>query len=554
MSTSTRPERKERGGRGDPRRGDGVESDSRRAPNDAAARSTSASLPDARVYKLRYGLVTPTPLLPFQAVGVALCEARGAFLVRDGTGLGKTIQGLYAAYDVARGGEADRVLVVLPSNRCAQWEEEVRAHLPGVSVRNLQPLTADAREWGDADVVLLPYELLARSGSPRGRWSVGVDLRRALAEMRARRVVLLADELHHASNPTSNTTRALLRLAESAAARFGLTASVTPERPENVFVPMRVITLRWPYGSSYTACLERYTVRRRFVMRNGRSISKIVKRVRLRELGAKLEAMSIRRDATVAGLPEERVLRAPLDMHAEQRARMRPLFDSMIEVLEAREEDSVTGAMFNPRVGEFGALFRDATVLAAAYGSTGSSPKLDFFVDRMRGFDSGAILWCYHHAVVEFAVEYLRKSRVKTSVVYGKMRARDKLRSVQAFYHGTVAVIVGTYPALSEGEDKLKRCPYAFHLERWWPLRFWTQSRGRNKRVGGTRGIARGEFAGMVVHDAPILRGSTDAWLDHSWCVKEQDIARMEGRVESEEIDATVGLLDYLRRTRAREL
>jgi SWI/SNF-related matrix-associated actin-dependent regulator of chromatin subfamily A-like protein 1 len=169
-------------------------------------------------------------LAPFQWAGVRYAlDARRAFLA-DEQGLGKTVEALAAL-------EADGAypaIVVCPASLKLNWERETARWLPHRTVAVVEGRVAVPPI---GDITILNYEIVAAHHV-------------ALARLRPRAVVV--DESHYCKNPQAKRTRAVRRLAESAAPdglRLALTGTPVLNHAEELVSQLRVIGRLADFGS-----------------------------------------------------------------------------------------------------------------------------------------------------------------------------------------------------------------------------------------------------------------------------------------------------------------
>jgi len=130
-----------------------------------------------------FGFAWRYPLLGFQLAGVARLLASESVLLADEMGLGKTIQAIAALRVLARRGDVQSALVVVPVGLLLQWRQQFRAWAPELSLATVTgPREDRVRRWrSGAQIYLVGYEVLrndrplpAPYGPGRRLWDVVV--------------------------------------------------------------------------------------------------------------------------------------------------------------------------------------------------------------------------------------------------------------------------------------------------------------------------------------------------------------------------------------------
>lgn len=130
-----------------------------------------------------FGLAWRHPLHSFQVAGIARLLTSDATLLADEMGLGKTIQAIAALRVLARRGEIESALIVVPVGLLLQWRQQFRTWAPELSLATVTGPREDriARWRASAQVHLVGYEVLrndrplpAPYGPGRRLWDVVV--------------------------------------------------------------------------------------------------------------------------------------------------------------------------------------------------------------------------------------------------------------------------------------------------------------------------------------------------------------------------------------------
>lgn len=156
-----------------------------------------------------------TKLFPFQAEGVSRLhlDFDGRAILGDDPGLGKTIQALTYAWRFLPEDPPGPVVVVCPSYLKLHWAREAFKHL-GIRVEVLWGRRVPEDKGPPRDptrIYVINYEILVPPHWKRGTKPPPDSWVRFLEEQEPRLVI--ADEAHLLSEPTSARTRAVRRLA-----------------------------------------------------------------------------------------------------------------------------------------------------------------------------------------------------------------------------------------------------------------------------------------------------------------------------------------------------
>jgi SNF2 family DNA or RNA helicase len=176
-------------------------------------------------------------LLSAQKVGAQMIYgSNGRFMLYDETGAGKTrtaIAGMLSLDDPFP------ALIVCPKSVVINWRRELEKWLPSADIRVVQGTPTNRRKALDpgADVYVIGYGGLAGHSrlAPFGSTKLTDKQKepKELQQIDFRTVI--ADEVHRAKTPKSQTTRALWAAAGSAPYRIGLTGTPIQDTPEDLW-------------------------------------------------------------------------------------------------------------------------------------------------------------------------------------------------------------------------------------------------------------------------------------------------------------------------------
>lgn len=199
-----------------------------------------------------------TPLYNFQKEGVRMIrDADGRQLLSDEVGCGKTLQTLYYCWRYLPKDPPGPVVIVVPAHLRQNWRREAQKHL-GLRVEVLygEKVASDKMPPHDPQqIYVLSYDVLtgshwkARTPPPPNSWIAW------LAALKPR--ILISDESHYLSGPTSARTRAFRWLARRTPRCILLTGTPLPNKPENLWSLLNILdpktySSRWDFLNEFT--------------------------------------------------------------------------------------------------------------------------------------------------------------------------------------------------------------------------------------------------------------------------------------------------------------
>lgn len=148
-------------------------------------------------------------LRPYQKQGIRWLWARTSGLLADEQGLGKTVQAAFTIYPGS--------VVVCPASVVRNWRSELKVWRPDLQV------TLDASCANAHNVLVISYAKL--------------DKVQHLVQVHT----IIADEAHYLKSPTTTRSKLFAQLVQKAQRLFLLTGTPIPDRPRDLWVPMRLI-------------------------------------------------------------------------------------------------------------------------------------------------------------------------------------------------------------------------------------------------------------------------------------------------------------------------
>lgn len=462
------------------------------------------------------GVVFPTPLYAYQAVGVWEMIKREYMALHDQQGMGKAIQALYASHALIKRGEVDAGLITCPSYLVDTWRDQIREHLPASTrVQVLAHKPREKRAWfKSVDYYIINYELFGRT---QVTWDSirGLDYDAAWRMMRARRLAMICDESQYIANIEANTTQAICSLGSRAARRYTLTGTPVAEGPENIWSQALFLDGGALLGTSFPEFVRRYCITRQIKMRDA-VVTKITGYRRLKELHRKVDSISLRR--TKEQYQKQLPQKLPRPMHPHPAPAQERLLKSIAaRLLSALEDGFIHGD--SKRVGEAAAIRQEyqraAAIPELVDSSVKANAKLMLLEEYLKNYDGQCVVWVFHRDVGELLYARMQSRGYDVALVLGGMQKSTKRDILNDFAAGGTRNLIASVSALSAGENRLRSAAYAFYYELAESLLLWRQSQDRLHRIG-SKGQTTGAHAGMVVLDVPLLHKSMDSYVwDH---------------------------------------
>lgn len=461
--------------------------------------------------------------LPYQRAGIAYALARRDTLIADEPGTGKTIQTCgvlnVALADAAR----PRVLIVCPKIMLTTWCEELAKWL-------VKPLTigvATAKDWPDADIVVINYDILAkcREGLLAVEWDWAVF-----------------DESHYIKEKGSQRTKAALGGGRErmkpipAKRRLFLTGTPILNRPKELYTVLHAM------GVGMADDYYRFTARfcggyqDRYGWRDDGATN-------LPELQAELrKSVMIRRlkSDVLTELPPKRwvVVSLPMDAAArravaDERKAIRawkgkPTKAEKEAAKAALAEDqargkSATRAAMSKLVGGTGGI-GDIAMMAKIRHRTALAKvasTVEHVVEILRGGEQSILVFAHHLDVIAAIADGLRESGYDPAVIVGGTPTEERMRIRDSIQSGECRVAVLGIKACGVGLTLHKASVVVFAEQDWSPEAM-KQCEDRTHRVGQSNPvivqylILDGTFDAAMARKVAAKSGVIDAALDAS--------------------------------------
>ena len=166
--------------------------------------------------------VAGLPLLPYQRAGVKYAAAARRTFIADDMGLGKTIQAIATIEYVM---DSYPAVVVCPPTLVLNWKNEYARWLPSRKV---------ATVTNRRDFPTEPYDVLVIGWSNISHWGKSLENHRSY----------VFDESHYAKNPTSQRTKAAIKIAKTAPSNalvLNLTGTPVTNRPAEYAPQLQIL-------------------------------------------------------------------------------------------------------------------------------------------------------------------------------------------------------------------------------------------------------------------------------------------------------------------------
>jgi SNF2 family DNA or RNA helicase len=428
-------------------------------------------------------------LRPYQTIDVGRMLDRGGFLNTNAQGTGKTVEGIAAVASLP-------VLIICESNTKYQWQVAVNQWRPEWSCVIAEG-TAKARSaalTSDADVKIITWPNVWRHSRLAPYGSVALkDNERVDKELNRHWGVVIADEIHQASDPHAKQTRALWAIMGSADYRYGLTGTPISSTPDDLWSLMRSVQPTvWPVKTKF---IERYCASA--LNPFGGLVVYGLKTEHKDEFHRIYDFYSCRRTLAEVepDLPEEPTYSTrEVDLTPEQRRQ----YDAMRRDLRVWFDTSDAPLIAANALTKTERLLQIASGALAENGSmVGPSNKVNALLEIVEEYDGEPlVVFTYSRGLADLAGAKLKSEAV---VHHGGINDRDRKTARERFQAGKVKVLVATYGTLAVGVDGLQDvCHTGIRLQRPWDLLTDAQAVSRLLRSGQRAGAV--QFIDVVSH------------------------------------------------------
>lgn len=449
----------------------------------------------------------------------------GVVLLGSEVGLGKTYTILYFACRYLPQQEPGPIVVVVPAHLKTNWKRECLKHL-GIRAEVLYHERCPPDKpppHNCSQVLIVNYDILvperwrSRTPPPSDSWIAW------LAALKPK--LLIGDEGHFLSNPTSQRSRAFRWLSRRSARTTILTGTPLPNKPGDLW---SILNILWPkdfpshfeFGSAYSFPEKQ---RGRWVYKGARNLDQL-------HALLKTKGFIRRRKADVLkDLPAVTYSVVPIECD------LREYNKAEADVIAwLTKQDAAAGARASRAV----ELARMNTLIQLA-----AKAKLDHVVRWVQGFleesEGKLLLGALHYAVTDALMKALGDTAV---LVDGRMSEKQKVAGFDRFnLDPRVRVLVGNIHAAGTGWSCKSSSHVAFAELPWRPADL-TQFAGR------IHGVERGIPGTAAQVSILVAEGTIETQLCDAIQRKNRwACAAIDGAPETADLDIAHQLRDILR-------
>jgi len=490
----------------------------------AYERAQVPSTPDKRKrYKLPSGFTPITPLYYHQLVGVHRLICNAQYGLFDEPGLGKTLQLMYAVYELQQTRRIERTIIICKASHAYTWQTQLQTHLPSCTVHSLVGKTPVQRIYNDtADFTIVNYELLQRTGkhySPplRVPWShqtlrYSEDVARLIAYATKYKCAVVCDESQYIKSMRANITRTLCALAPLFTRRYIATGTPISERPDDAWSQVFFLDSGKLFGTSYLSFLRNHAdlIQTQYGL-------KVIRYKNMQSLHKRLRMISVRRlKDDCLDLPPKLVRDVPMLADATHERVMQRYRDALLTALHVYKGNTITPQK-NSNISQ---ALQDIQVAAAmpclldAQCERKHNTKYQRLLDDLHDMNGAyLIVWCVHVTVAKRLTQFLQQDGINVACIYGDVAHTERARIIEAFQSGTgVQVLVATQASLRENVT-LTRAKRAVYYELDWALTNWVQSQDRIHRIDAQSASGTAQTTEHILLDVFLLRQSLDEYM-----------------------------------------
>ena len=460
-----------------------------------------------------------------QIAALQRMHGRDAYALFMEQGTGKTWTLLADAEQLYARGEIDGMLVIAPNGVHTNWVlREIPAHMTGAIVARAWRSGASKRHLRDLEALFAPRE----KGSPVPLRVLAMNIDavitkagQAFAErfLRATRAMIVVDESSRIKNPSSERTRALMRLRSLAeVARIASGTPVT-QSPIDVFAQMEFLESGLLGTTSYRAFVAEYAelldpsshMMLALARKNPRAAHAQIfargpdgapKWRNLEKLQRLLEPHSFRvLKRECLDLPEKifKTITFELDA-AQQKAYTRMQEDLRIELPDHTElAVSQLGAIVKLQQITSGFVNTSDGAMAVSQ----ENPRLRALLDLLEDNPGPVIVWARFREELDAIARALVDARVSAVQYHGGVNARDREAAVDAFQNNQARVFLGQPQSGGIGLT-LTAAETVIYYSNDFNLETRLQSEDRAHRIGTRRNVVYIDIAAEGTIDEKI--------------------------------------------------
>lgn len=427
-------------------------------------------------------------LYPFQQAGTHFLIAAQQAILADEVGSGKTIQAIAAARAI----NALPVLVICPNSVKRSWEKEIEKWWPGTPTYvvdgDKKKRAKTILDCGDRPgFCIINYESVRLHSrlSGYGSMALSAEEKRPKELNQVPWSLMIVDEAHRCSNPTSKQTRAIWKISETVPLRWAMTGTPLTNKPDSLWPLLHFINPdEWP---SKTAFIQRYCDWVNNYWGQGITVTGL-NEANKEEFFSIFDPRFRRMPKAVIlpDLPPIQMIRRYIDMSPEQARGYRTMARDMVAV----DENGELIIAVNP----ISKLTRTIQYSSASIHKTDEdkirltdpSNKLDALMDDLDDYlaaEESVVVFAVHRQLIEMAELRLQDKKISYSVIKGGQSSTERQEMVDRFQEGEVPVCLAVIAAGGTGLN-LHRARIAIFLQRPWSSIDYQQAMGRVHRIG----------------------------------------------------------------------
>jgi len=415
----------------------------------------------------------------------------GHFITRDYVGTHNTKVSLDLAANRKRHGQIKSAIVLVPNTaNLWAWQIEVQKHAPDLSVVVIDQSGPAAREralYSGADVVVCTYVGLGNLLS-KNRKLDNKKVQRLCQQFQ----MLVMDEITAIKNPQSRNFKMCRLLSVGMKYRYGLTGTPIHKDPADLWSQFWTIDHGKALGENITLFRETYF--RTDYNRFGFTEYKFDRRF-TSEVARRVESCSVRfaehevqdLPEAVGGLSSDDYLRIPVEMPKAQTGYYR---SALGELKSAEDTVAIDQAYAKMRMVCSGWCAASDEAGERVEVEFPKVPKLDALVQLLEDIppeEKVVVVAWYHHSI-KLMQRRFRKENISFTEVTGRVSAKKKIESLEAFCsEGGPRVLIGS-TAISKGVNLQGASRYMVFYESPDSTIERAQIEGRIRREGGISG------------------------------------------------------------------
>jgi SNF2 family DNA or RNA helicase len=431
-------------------------------------------------------LLLTLPPLDHQVEGVLriLQDAEG-FLNLSEMGTGKSYMTIAAMNELCMRGKVKKVLVVCPATLKYNWLDQFKMSLVPWRIKVLEGAVASRItevKRGQHDIYITNYEALPKMVEIFNKW--GPDL-------------VVADEVHTCKDHTRNKSKAIKKI--KAKYRWGLTGTLTPQSPLDVWSPMDWIRpghLQPSYYAFRNYYANVYTGAGFPIIRNYKNQD---------ELRDKLARYSLRYlKSECLDLPDKMYEKIEFDLDPKERRAYQDMLNHMVIEFDNEQEVSASTALV--RIGKLQQI--TSGFVGGEEGIIGiGNSKLKALEDVLDSIgDQKVIVWCKFREEMKRITDMLAKTKRSFIGIHGdvnEVSRADAVKQFQTYESPKVFVCMVQVGGLGL---TLTAASYSIYFSNSWSLADRLQSEDRNHRIGTKNKVTYYDLVAKSTIDAYVLQ------------------------------------------------